>query len=453
MKYRFLFFAFSLTLLRLTAQNTVIQGSAGDFEGKVIRALLYEDYITLTPQELAKDTIEEGEFRLTFELKNTREIVLQIEDKRSSLFTGEGQVYNVTVSEAGAENAGKVYDKVLKLTLAFPQTGDLNVKIKQFNLLYQQCMAENYRLLAIQKGEEKIEAFTGKLEKSKAYAEPEFLNHYVTYALANLKDIAKVPQEELTATYLKGKPVLHWHKEYMNFFRQFFQSDFEQLLLRKEGQQLMKMLLTEEDARKAATEIKSIKNFDQQELAELYLIHGLFDAFHLKRIKKEVSLKLLRQLSEGGSSAAIQKTAANAYKELRFYVEGTPAPDFRLKDTKGKMIALSDFRGKPVYLTFWSRQSTPALREMQLLQKMQAQYRDKVHFISINVDPDPAEANRYVLAKNYDWTFLQLGENQHLRNQYKVKTLPIYYWIDEQGNFIRTFAPGPAEMDRVFHDL
>jgi peroxiredoxin Q/BCP len=39
--------------------------------------------------------------------------------------------------------------------------------------------------------------------------------------------------------------------------------------------------------------------------------------------------------------------------------EGTPAPDFELPDDSGKMVRLSDLRGKPVVLYFYPKDDTP----------------------------------------------------------------------------------------------
>lgn len=39
--------------------------------------------------------------------------------------------------------------------------------------------------------------------------------------------------------------------------------------------------------------------------------------------------------------------------------EGTPAPEFNVRDESGKAHALTDYRGKKVILWFYPRASTP----------------------------------------------------------------------------------------------
>ncbi len=38
---------------------------------------------------------------------------------------------------------------------------------------------------------------------------------------------------------------------------------------------------------------------------------------------------------------------------------GAPAPDFRVPDHDGRMVSLSDFRGRRVLLWFYPKASTP----------------------------------------------------------------------------------------------
>ena len=56
---------------------------------------------------------------------------------------------------------------------------------------------------------------------------------------------------------------------------------------------------------------------------------------------------------------------------------GQPAPDFMLKDTNGKTVRLSDFKGKHVVLE-WTNPGCPLEPVSSLLGVAQAPYRDGV---------------------------------------------------------------------------
>ena len=46
--------------------------------------------------------------------------------------------------------------------------------------------------------------------------------------------------------------------------------------------------------------------------------------------------------------------------------EGSPAPDFELKDDAGHTVRLSDFRGSPVVLYFYPKDDTPGCTQAGL---------------------------------------------------------------------------------------
>src|SRR5512139_2468506 len=58
--------------------------------------------------------------------------------------------------------------------------------------------------------------------------------------------------------------------------------------------------------------------------------------------------------------------------------KGQPAPDFTLKDLDGKVVKLSDFRGKKVVLLdFWATWCNICKREMPVLERVYKEYRDR----------------------------------------------------------------------------
>lgn len=53
---------------------------------------------------------------------------------------------------------------------------------------------------------------------------------------------------------------------------------------------------------------------------------------------------------------------------------GGPAPNFTSWDLNGKKVSLSDFKGRPMLLTFWATWCTVCREELPALQRLQDRY-------------------------------------------------------------------------------
>lgn len=442
-----------LISLGSTAAETVIKGSLKNFEGKTIRAAKYTNYITYEKIWLDQAVLSESNFNLTFDLEHTTQIVLRLEDKETILFAEPGKVYNLNLSYNAAANEGNAFDKLLDLSFPFPTPDNINLQIKSFNKAFQDFFSANYQLLAINAAGKQINAFVEKWEKKNESQPKDFVKQYIGYTLANLQDINGVPKEKLYKEYLSNKPILHANKEYMNFFKQFYQQDFELLTLKKDALELLNAIMIENDLDKTIGEIKRLKQFERQEMAEMYLLNGLYEVYHTKTINQKSSMKLLNNLEEKGTTEEIRNLSTSIISQLQQFEKGGEAAAFALKNSKGELIELKDFKGKTVYLNFWANWSIPSLRELKVLQKLEEKYGDKIHFVSINLDEDASIFKNIKAKNNYDWAFLHYGDDFELREKYDVRTVPTYYLIDAAGKIIKANASGPTEIERTLYDL
>src|SRR5437773_3272106 len=81
------------------------------------------------------------------------------------------------------------------------------------------------------------------------------------------------------------------------------------------------------------------------------------------------------------------------YKEVTHVGEpgviniGQQAPDFSVKDQSGKVIKLSDYRGKVVFLNIWGTWCAPCVQEMPEMETLYQTYKDrKFQMIAISID-------------------------------------------------------------------
>jgi cytochrome c biogenesis protein CcmG/thiol:disulfide interchange protein DsbE len=70
-----------------------------------------------------------------------------------------------------------------------------------------------------------------------------------------------------------------------------------------------------------------------------------------------------------------------------------PAPEFSLKDADGKLVRLSDLRGKVVLLDFWATWCTPCKIEIPWFMEMQKKYQQQgLEVIGVSLDEKGWEA-------------------------------------------------------------
>lgn len=449
-----LLFLFSILLPLLNfAGKTVIQGTISGFNDEKIRLAYFEDYISFKKVHLGEGKISNDQFRLEFEIDRTRQVIILIQDKQTSLFAETGQVYNVTLSYNEESNTERAFEKFLDLKFSYPNANDLNQRIRQFNDDYQEFFSKNYRKFVVKEASSELKAFIEEEEAKDIYKQPSYLSNYVKYALANLKDINNDPKEEIYNTYLSNSDILPAHKEFMNFFSQFYDGDFEQVLITKSGKDLMKAIMFDKDLEKSLQILMNLKGFKSQELTELYLINGLFEVYYKRTVDQKSNLALLAELSKKASTPDLRKTAANISKKLKIGSENSRAPFFKLPDSKGGVVSLDDLKGKPIYLGFWANWSTLSLKELKVMQKLHSEYGNQIHFVSINIDEDNSFYTSVPKENHYAWHFLYAGNQYELREEYEVKTAPIYYILNEKGEIIKRFAPGPEHIERELKRL
>ena len=197
-----------ISTIQMNAAKTIVEGSIEEFEGKKIKVGIYTDYLTFEKQWLQAQTIKDGKFHFDLELTVTTHLLLEIEDKQTSLFAESGKTYFIKLSYDAALNQGKAFDKMLDLNFPIPQQNDINLEIRAFNKAYHDFFAENYQRFVIKAATKEIEAFVAKWDKRKATIQNEFVKNYISYSLANLEDINNVSDTKLYEKYFEQKPIL-----------------------------------------------------------------------------------------------------------------------------------------------------------------------------------------------------------------------------------------------------
>jgi peroxiredoxin len=134
----------------------------------------------------------------------------------------------------------------------------------------------------------------------------------------------------------------------------------------------------------------------------------------------------------------------------RGVAEGQMAPEFTAQDLDGNVVELSNFRGQPVMLTFWSPDCFACREELPALQAIAADSASEVALLTVVSYMPAAEVETFVAAQDLTFPVIvdELGE---IPSSYQVSGIPFTYFIGPDGRVERSVigagAPGELQTD------
>lgn len=126
---------------------------------------------------------------------------------------------------------------------------------------------------------------------------------------------------------------------------------------------------------------------------------------------------------------------------------GQPAPEFTLQDVDGRVVRLSDFRGKVVLVNFWATWCPPCRKEFPELVKAYAGGSGDVVVVGVDLQENASEVGQF--ASDYGATFpIVIDARADVAEAYRVLGLPSSYFIDAQG-ILRDQFFGPLTQKTI----
>ncbi|MFH0913042.1 MAG: TlpA disulfide reductase family protein [Candidatus Omnitrophota bacterium] len=123
---------------------------------------------------------------------------------------------------------------------------------------------------------------------------------------------------------------------------------------------------------------------------------------------------------------------------------GESAIDFTLLDLNSKAVSLSDFKGKPRILFFWTTWCPYCRGELKQLNALQAELaKSNTEVLAINIE-EPAEKVRRFMENNPFYYRVLLDTDAAVSADYAVMGVPTYVFIDKEEHIAATshyFSP------------
>jgi peroxiredoxin len=440
------------------SQTVSIKGIAKSFANKEIELYVNRDYISNTQRLLTYSVIDEkGNFDLEFDCKEIIYVTLKVAKHYTTMYAQPNQIYDVILQAPDSTTyQNPNIEHSIKISINLKSATEINALSMDYDKRFDDFLSKDYKSFVSRTPQAKIDSFRIAMKEYYSTVNNTFFANYIKYSIAALEEKTKSNPKKIYFENIKGKPILYNHPEYMNLFNDFYKQKLQGVALSKQGAGLNFAI----NERGSFTAVKDILKQDyylmNDTIRELVLLKGLFESYYDNSFKKKSITAILSQAITESKISEHQFIAKNMLSAFSTLQIGSTAPNFQLPDKSGITHSLDELRTKKyVYLMFYEANNTAALMQMKLIVALKKKYGDKINFVAIS-DDKTNEALQAFCKKNsnFDWLFLYDNtENNQLRTNYELRSIPAYYFISPEGKFVQVPADSPEEdIDRAFFD-
>uniref|UniRef100_A0A7V3ZWV5 TlpA family protein disulfide reductase n=1 Tax=candidate division WOR-3 bacterium TaxID=2052148 RepID=A0A7V3ZWV5_UNCW3 len=111
------------------------------------------------------------------------------------------------------------------------------------------------------------------------------------------------------------------------------------------------------------------------------------------------------------------------------------APDFTVTTIDGKMVSLSELRGKAVILDFWATWCPPCRKEIPGFVELKKKYGKKLEIIGISVDRSVNQVKEFYRKNKMNYP-VAMATKEILESYnaiYRLQYIPTTFIIDKEG--------------------
>lgn len=447
---RFLLIFIFSAIITCNAQNITIKGKAhASHIGKEVVLSDFSDYITYTRIKESSDTVDkDGYFELKIQSAITKPILINIDNLIGKIYVQPNFVYGIYFpAKDSLTNNQEGTETTVDISVYGKDSTELNALIVDFNKQYNNLflnIKDGY--LSPAKLNNMLDTFLVATKKRYKNIKNPYFKNYVDYSFGDFFSSTSRNKTILYKQFIDRRPILYSNYEYMHFFNTHFKGYLKAFASTKNGGNIYNSINNFADYKDLQNQFKSDQSIKNDTVRELLILKGLIDFYYSPDFDKHQVQSVIEQLYRETKVEEHKKIAFNMLQTIYQLQPGAPAPDFFANDKAGVKVNLSNYKGKYIYLNFFSSQSDNSQKEMQKIIDLKKKFNDKVTFISVCLDDSVKIYKAYLKANpKQDWIILHQAQNSTAKQVYNIKTLSGFFFINQQMQLAQSPALMPSE--------
>lgn len=202
--------------------------------------------------------------------------------------------------------------------------------------------------------------------------------------------------------------------------------------------------------------VNNIRDTSAENLYDLFPIQAIENNYEAILLRSKFAYFSNKYVDNNSYTDTTESVANNLYSKIP---NNSKAPYFSIEDTSGKVISLSNFKGKYVLIDFWASWCRPCRINNPALKKIYEKYKGRgLQVLSISMDTDENAWKKAISDDGMNW--LQgsdlKGENLGTGLKYGIIAVPQYLLIDPNGIVLVKSIGGnmskiQPKLNEIFH--
>lgn len=278
-----------------------------------------------------------------------------------------------------------------------------------------------------------------------------FYQDYLNYRKAIFFALPRNRQmTSVTRAFFANSPVLYNNPAYWEAIRSIYNGFIDNYLRSSKGKPVAAVFQSTNRFDSVSTSLSADSLFRNAQFREVMLLKHLYDGHYAGKVSVDKATLMLENATKTACSPRIQSIAEDLLARINHLKQGSQAPDFVLNNFKGKQIALSDYKGKFVYLVFLNTQNYACVKDIPALEALHDRFKKDMVVLGVVTNENQDEAEAYFKSNKVSWPIVSFMSGQKIIFDYNISALPTYFLINPEGNMVLSPAPSPNDN---FHQV
>lgn len=456
-----LFLFFFISVYFSYSQKAMISGTVKGAEGLEMRLYTYADMISKKEVLLSQKKIDaSGKFNMEIPVMK-KEVVFAFfrmtDIPAGNIYLESGKKYELTFDSANYKDPNEIYNpilvnKIISFQINNSDTNDLNLCIQKLNVMINDFYTKQFHLDSRTSGKvatfirrKNIDSLRTVVEETFKNIKYPYFDVYKKYAVASVYFAGRTtPRIKIFNEYIRKQPVYLNNVQYMYFFDDFFNDYIFSESTDIPANDIYNNVLKKVSFPSLLDSLGKDSVLKNEVIRETVLLNNIVNWSSIPYFSMDSVKKFLNQFAIQSKFDLHRMIASNLYDELFKYQQGTPAPSFNLKTITDSSISSNNFKGKYLYLFFFTSYCKSCAAEMKALEQMPKEIADSVSVLCINMDKEPLKLFYFSQDNPLNIPIVHFGNDYVLAEKFGIVSYPQAILLNKKGEYFKYSADFPS---------